>query len=477
MVRVWQTNAKAYGADALERWSGYGTLEGLLVRAVCEHAVRLRIGSLNDQLRGVIGELDRAVNRLQQQAHQAAETLENQLVAPLLRLFGYPSRSHPELRQAFVDDDNRDLLSELERRRGGAFQASVQGEFCQFVAQRLDAELGSLRARSLQSAEECVIGAFDRSQNISATEVQKASFDECEVRDRAETVLREGVEFLERSAKLARRDTQLDLRVLSSWDAAGVEGETGARSRHSAWGIRGVGILSSATAAVGTFALANIWNPLGWSAAVAASVMAVATAGSIIFGWLGGKTRKESERRRLVARRQELAKVRKNVHEAYDRFTEAVIDQAQSHALASSKQVLRPPVEQALMHRTVQARCSSLRAELKSLAGDLPRTAEPQDLLWEVATKVERDAYPEHPNAAGMHWLGEHWIDDPSGLKRAHGSTEAGRTRAYDPKIFDRLFGGIKNIFSRIAGDTTPGCGRRVVERPHSNDAQATRTP
>ena len=451
---------KAFGVDMLERWSGYFTLEGLLVRAVSKHAVALRIGALNDQVRGVIRELDRALESVEQEAVQAAETIETQSVAPLLRLLGYPSRDDPERRQPFFDDENRDLLAELERSRGGAFQASVKGEFREFITQRLDAEFGVLRARSLQNADECVIGAFERREDVSAADVRKASFADGEMRDKAKAVLLEGARFLERSAKLASRDTQLNLRVLSSWTAPAVEGNAGSGLRHSAWGLKGGGILSGAAATLGTLAVMNIWNPVGWTAVAAAGVMVVGSIASTIFSWLGGKTRKEAERRRLGARRQALAKVRRSVHEVYDRVTKEVLEQAHSHATQESERILRGPVELALVHRTVQTHCSSLRVNLASLSKDLRGTDEPQSLLWEVATTIERDTYPERPDAGVIHWLGEDWIDDPCGLKSAQGSTDAGRTAAYDPTIFDRLFGGIKDIFERIADDVTPGSAR-----------------
>ena len=449
---------KAFGGDMLERWSGYSTLEGLLVGAVSKHAVKLRIGALNDQLRGVIDELDRAVKSVEQEAVQTAETIETESVAPLLRLLGYPSPNDPERRQPFFDDENRDLLAELERSCGGAFQASVKGEFREFVAQRLDAELGVLRARSLQNAEECVIGAFERSEDVSAEDVRKASFTDKDTRDRATAVLREGGEFLARRARLASRDTQLDLKVLSSWAATAVDGKAGSGLRHSAWGLKGGGILSGAAATLGTLAATTIWNPVGWTAAAAVGVMVVGSIASTIFGWLGGKTRKEAERRRLAARRQELAKVRRSVHELYDRVTKEVLEQAHSRAIQESERVLRGPVELALVHRTVQTHCSSLRANLASLSKDLCATDEPQSLLWEVATTIERD-YLERPDAGVIHWLGEDWIEDPCGLKSAQGSTDAARTAAYDPTVFDRLFGGIKDIFERIADAVTPGSG------------------
>ena len=173
-----ETQRTEFGADSLERWSGYLTLENLLVRAVCDYAVPLRIGALNDQLRGVISEIDRAIGDLKGEAGQAAEVIENELVAPLLRLLGYPPRDDSELREPFLDAENRDLLAELELSRGGAFEASVKGEFREFVAHRLNAEFGALRAQSLQNSEKCIIAAFERRKDVSADELAKTSFAE-----------------------------------------------------------------------------------------------------------------------------------------------------------------------------------------------------------------------------------------------------------------------------------------------------------
>ena len=454
-----EAQCRAFGTDMLGRWSGYSTFEGLLVRAVSDHAVPLRIGALNDQLRGVISELDRAIGNLQGETAETAETIENELVVPLLRLLGYPPQGDSELRKPLLDDENQDLLADLERNRGGAFEAPVTGEYREFVTQRLDAELGALRSRSLQNAEECVIQAFARKENLSAGEIRKTAFAEEETRAKAEAVLLEGAKFLERRAKLAIRDTHLDLKVLSSWTATSVEGKAGSGWRHSAWGFKGGGILSGAAAALGMLTLSNIWNPIGWVGAVPLGVMVIGSIASMLFGWLGGKARKEAERRRLTARRQALAKVRRNVHEVYDRFADEILEQAHSLARAPSRQILRPAVEQALVHRLVQSHCSSLRARFTELSGDRRTTVEPQFLLYKVATTIERNTYPERSDASVLHWLGEDWIDDPAGLKSARGSTDAGRTKAYDPTIFNRLLDGIRDIVDRIADDVMPGSG------------------
>jgi len=447
---------KAFGAEKLERWSGYPTLEGLLIRAICDHAVPFRIGALNNQLRGVFRELCRALGEIQHEASQAAETLEKDLIASLLKLLGYPPKDDPARRKPFLDGD-RDLLAELEERRGGAFQAPVEGDFCQHVAQRLEAELGALRKRSLQNAEECVSGAFERRTELSANEVKKASFKESKMKKVAEEVLKEGAEFLERRAKLAYRDTKLDLKVLSR--GAAIAGDAGSGWKYSAWALKGGGILLSAAAALAWVAGPNIWNPLGWTAAVAA----------IAWKWLGGKARKKAEQQRLAARRQALAEVRRNIHEVYDQFRDTVLEETHSHAIKLSRKGLRGPIEQALVLRTVQRRCSALRTEIEALSRDLPTSTDPQSLLSEVATAIERDAYPNCQNAGVLHWLGEDWIHDRTGLKDAHGPTEARRTTAYDPTFFDRMFSRMRDIFDHVTEHVTPGSGsmwlRTALER------------
>ena len=461
-----ETQRREFGTDMLERWSGYLTLESLLVRAVCDYAVPLRIGALNDQLRGVVSEINRAIGDLQDETGQAADTIENELVAPLLRTLGYPPRDDSELRQPFLNAENRDLLAELELSRGGAFHASTVGDFRDFITQRLDAEFGALRARSLNDAEECVIASFEQRKDRSDEELRNTCFAEDEIKAQAEALLREGARYLERRTKLACRDTELDLKVLSSsWTATTVEGKAGSRWKHSAWGLRGGGILFGAAGAIGSIILLS--NPVGW----AIGLMVAGSIASATFGWLGGKARKKAEARQLDARRLALTKVRRNVHRVYDQFTNRVLEQAHSLARDASRQVLRPAVENALVHRVVQRHCSSLRARFTALSRDLTSRDEPQSLLSKVATTIERDAYPERSDAGVMHWLGEDWVDDPVGLKSARGSTDAGRTKAYDPTIFDRLFGGISDTFRRKADDVTPGSGsawlKTACERCH----------
>lgn len=456
-----QKQRAQFGVEQLERWSGFERLENLLGEAISHHAVPFRLGALNDQLRGVLSELRVGLVEIEGEARQAAETIEKDLVGALLRLLGYPPRDDEERRRPLMSGD-LDLLFELERRRNGSFQAPVEGEFRQLVRQRLDAELGSLRSRSLQNAEECVVGAFERRSSISADVVRRATFNEAEMKLAAERVLKEGAEFLMKRVDLAYRDTKLDLKILAR--SAAVQGDAGAGWKHSSWAIKGGGILAGAAGALGVFALANIWNPLGWGAAVAAGVALVGSVAATVFGWLGGRARKEAEKKKLAARRQALAEVRRNVHAVYDAFSDDVLSHAHKYVVGASGELLKPPIEQALLLRHVQHHCVMLRSEIERLTNELPNIADPQSLLWKTATEIELANYPADASRSCLYWLGEDWISDPVGLKHAEGTSEAVRTSAYEPGIFDRLFEGLKSIFDQVTDDLKPGAGREWLK-------------
>ncbi len=456
-----QAQRKQFGVEQLEEWSGFGRLENLLVQAISHHAVALRLGALNDQLRGVLSELALGLHELEGEAREAAETIEKDLVGALLKLLGYPPKDDPGRRHPFRRA-KRDILAELEQRRNGAFQAPVEGEFRQLIRQRLDAELGSLRSLSLQNAEECVVGAFESGSSLSAEAVRKASFNEADMRRAAESVLAEGARFLEKRADLAHRDTTLDLKVLAR--GAAVDGAAGTGWKYSSWAVKGGGILAGAAGALGGLAVANFWNPLGWGAAVAAGVAFVGSVAATVLGWLGGKARNKAETNRLAARRQALAEVRRNVHEVYDKFRDEVLSEAHKHAVEASVELLTTPIEQALLLRHVQHHCMVLRAEIDRLTSGLPETGDPQALLWKTATEVESAAFPDNPSRSRMYWLGEDWIADPVGLTQSEGTAKGVRTAAYDPGFFDRLFDGLKGVFEQVTEDLKPGSGGRWLD-------------
>ena len=456
-----QTQREQFGVEQLEEWSGFARLENLLVQAISHHAVALRLGALNDQLRGVLSELALGLQGIENEARQAAETIEKDLVGALLNLFGYPPKDDLDRRHPFMRAD-RDILAELEQRRNGSFQASVEGEFRQFVRQRLDAELGILRTISLQKGEECVVSAFESGSSLSEKSVRDASFKEETMQSAAQSVLEEGAKFLEKRVDLVHRDTKLDLKVCAR--ASAVHGNSGAGWKYSSWAIKGGGILAGAAGALGAFAVANMWNPLGWGAAAAAGIAFVGSVVATLLGWLGGKARNKAETKRLAARRQALAEVRRNIHEVYDMFRDKVLSEAHKHAVAASGELLTTHIEQALLLRHMQHHCMILRSEIDLLTCGLPETGDPQALLWKTATDVESTAFPDDPSRSRMYWLGEDWITDPVGLTQAEGTPQSVRTTAYDPSFFDRCFDGLKGVFAQVTEDLKQGSGAKWLD-------------
>lgn len=455
------TQREQYGIEQLEAWSGFPRLETLLVQAISQHAVTFRLGALHDQLRGVFSKLSDELHDYETMARQGAEVLEKDLIGVLLKLLGYPPKDNVDRRRPFIRE-GRDLLADLEYHRKGAFQAGVDGEFRQFIRQRLDAELGTLRSRALQDAEECIARAFDRRVAVSANDVRKAVFDEPAMKRAADRVLAEGVKFIENRAGLAQRDAALDLTILAR--ASKVDGEAGDRWKIGGWALQGGGILAGVAGGLGTLALANIWNPLGWGAAVAFGATVAGSILSTAFGWFGKKSKNKAEAERLKSRRQALAAIRKNVHEAYDQYQDSILSEVHKHAIAVSGQALIRPVEQALLLRRVEHHCSNLRSAIAQLIEDLPSTINPQNLLWDTAKNIEFSAFPEEPTRSRLYWLGEDWIADPVGLIHAEGPSDGRGTKAYDPNIFDRLFVGLKGIFDQVTENLKPGSGRKWLE-------------
>ncbi|UEM02590.1 50S ribosome-binding GTPase [Skermanella rosea] len=435
-----------YGCETLEAWSNYRRLEQLLVQAVGEHAVAFRLGALNDQLRSVFQDLHCQFDKLGSNSRLGAETLEKEMLAPLLRLVGYPRKDDAECRAALVVDGH-DLLDELEQHRRGAFQAPAEGEYTRLTRSLIEAGITPLRLTSLRNAEMCIFDAFECGKEIDGESVRLACFDELTMRRIAETALAEGFAYLRDRAALAETDTRFALNLQIRANA--IAGASGDGWKHSAWALKTGGILAGAFGALGGFAIANFWNPLGWAAGPAALVALLGSAGATLFGLLGDSARKEAESNRLAARRTAMASIRKTVHATYDRVTEDLMAQVRQTAVSASAKLLLGPVRQALELRRIAEICGELTTRLAQQIDELPIRVYPQALLWEVARRQEQAAFPGMANASALYWLGEDWIEDPRGLSQQKASIGSGRTDCYNSKLFDSLFARMGRIFER----------------------------
>jgi len=441
-----------YGCEKLEVWSNYGRLEDLLILAIAEGAVELRLGALNDQLRGVFTGLLRSITQVRDEALAAAEAIERTLLEPMLRLVGYPSTEAPERRERLVVD-GVDLLELLEQHRGGQFQAPSEGQYAEQVVLRLDTAIRSLRETSLRQADDCIHEAFERGETHKETDVRDRCFNEAHITQEIQAVYDDALAFLQASARLALNDAKLDLALRIQ--SCAIDGSAGDGWKYSAWAIKGGGVLAGAVGALGGLAAANFWNPLGWGAGAAAVAILAGGVAATLLGWGGGAARKEAERVRLESRRRTAAALHEQIYDAYARIKNDVLTHAAKVLLQATESLLLPPVRNALSLRRVAKSCARVQAILTEQLQSLESTRDAQSLVWEVARQRERHEFPQQANAAALYWLGEDWIDDSEGLTSAQGSVNAGRTRAYDLGFFDALFFGMRGFLGRFVQDVT----------------------
>lgn len=456
-----------YGIDKLDVWSNFPALEGLLVRCIEDHAVALRMGGLHDQLRGVLDALVEGMEAAALEAADEATVIEVQTIEPLLKLLGYPV-AECDRRPYFCD--GVDHLEALETLRG-RFQASSAGEFGLFVHQRLTAELGALRSQSLADAEEVVAYAFDRGALIAGDEVRAKCFQTTNMEAASQRVLGEAHEFITRRVSLAYRDSAADLKARLP-DAPAVDGKAGAGWKYGAWGLKVAGVAGGVAGTMGSLAglavagaISNFWNPLGWSATVAAGVLALGAAAAALFGWLGGYARKKAEQEKLQARRSVLAGVRKTVHAVYDEFEGQISTGARRVAASAAGLVALPAIDQALDLRNLGAASQAITLRIRIMQRELPKKADPQCLVWEAKEKCEREAEPGRVDASPRHWLGESWVEDPEGLQKAYEGGYPKRTRVYDPGILESLFAGLRDVWGQVTVSIAPGSGRRWLDQ------------
>jgi len=448
---------KSIGIHLLEEWSGYPRMEKLLIETISKHAVDFRIGALNDQIRGVFKDLSISLSDINDELETVIDTIESSTIHTLFELLGYPAESNNEYRDKFIEND-RNLLSELENLRKGAFQSAVQGKYHQFMTQRIETEFGVLRSQSLDSAEECVMSAFDKKEVLSAEEVRNSSFDDKKIKETAQKVVDEGIKYLERQMDLLHRDTLLELKYHAK--GIDVDGNTGSATKKGAFALKGGGIISGAITVFAGVALVNWWNPLGWTSAVALGVTLIGSLFAGLFKWGGDKARRKAEKDRLIARRRALANIRKNIHDVYDGVIAQVVEHANKIAVNVSFEFLITPIKHSIALHTVRNHCVSLLPEINKLSNNLAAQSEPQKLMLEVQRRIEQDAHPKQPNASNLYWLGEDWIKDSMGLKKEPAIKKNKPTDAYDESYFNRIFSNIKSIFYQISEQVKSGSGK-----------------
>lgn len=439
-----------HGCFSLEQWSNYPRLEDLLVSVIADAAVDIRIGSLNDQLRGVFTNLSRAIGDIKHEALMGAESLERSMLEPMLALVGYPPLDERDRREPLTFD-GVDLLAELERLREGRFQAPQEGEYARQISLMLETTLGNLCHASLSKADRLVRVAFERREKLSSDEVRAQCFDEQEITEKAKSVLVRGFSFLKAKANLALNDAKLEMDICLQ--GCLIDGRAGSGWKYSAWAIKGGGVLAGAIGVLGTLAVANAWNPLGWTAGMAAAIGLAGAISASAFGWGGKRARDQAEREHLDSRRRASAELHQLIYAAYSAIRKDVLAQSQLVLLRATQELLAPTVRKALSLRRVTQRCTTVIEAIDEQSNFLDVSRNAQRLVWEIAQSRARETFGQTPNAGTLYWLGEDWVDDPEGLILTQASSTTGRTKTYDVSVFENLFLGMRGFLTRFTRD------------------------
>lgn len=390
------------GVAKIERWSNLAALEDLLVSAIREDAAGLRVGMLRRELRGELVRVAEGLEQLARSSLVAAEGLDS-LVDSTLRVVGYPRADVGDARAVLYDPSGVDLLAELERLRGSPFLAASAGELQVYSEQMLAARLFPLRARSLGAAEKVIEEAFVERETISSEDFRQRVFDLPAMEAVAREVVAEVERFLQRKVRLAAMDVQTELR----WQARGVhvDGRAGRSAKETADWLDVAKVTSSAVA-TGTFFLAN---PVGLIVSLLSGI------GSLVFGWLSKRSRKEAEEKRAQARREALESARREVQATYDRLVEDLSTQVAVLARRALATVLVEPLRTAVALRTVAAEAWHAGTAIQETCRSI-QLSEPQRILRAALRRVEEARLPGDPAARRRVWLGEDWIDDPEEL-------------------------------------------------------------
>ncbi|MGW3960048.1 GTPase [Amycolatopsis sp. NPDC005003] len=455
-----------FGTATLLDWSNLPLLEDLLATAIDTGAHRIRHGMV---LGRVIGRLDRAAARLDDEVAQAAAEAVRHTergLEQLLTILGVPDPAGP------ADPAMRRLLEGLDRlraARGGDFDTPPAGTAQRHARNAIAATLGKLRREAADRAEQVVDEAIRDRREVDAAEFHRRVFEVAELEQATVRLTAELTEHLAAKVGLAAADVVADLEAVRVTTAT-VSGRAGRATQN---GGDAAGVASVGLGLLFTAGAANAWNPVGWSL-LAASV-ATGLAGPPVRKWLrrrGARRREQELSRARGAARAAVAETFDNVQDDMAGWFDDVVRQAAVGRLTGL-------VDQALALRTVQTTAQDnlrvvgeTRNQIKRWADEGPA---PSGVLREAVRLIET-AHPADTVRRSI-WLGEQWCDDPTGLDGAPAppptrQTSAG-TSPMDQRILDRL----PRVLAEACAVPLPGAGRAWLARlteALTDDPQAT---
>ncbi len=443
------------GRDELLRQSNLEVFEAIIVEALANHAVEIRLGMLHSQARALLERLTRDLQEACDESAMAAEVLARAITS-IFEIIGYPAEGSATRETLPKTASGESLLAVTEQARGGAYTASAEGKVQRFAHQRLKAELGVLRSNSLRSADNEIANCFNKGCDLDGEEFNRRVYDPAQIEAAGKKVVVESAELLRRELNLTLADARMDVEFAAN-EAAETAGATGAVRRKVGYAAKIGGILAGAAA---TLAPVVLLDPEPISKATLAVTMVALGILSAVLNWFGGKQARQAEQERQHAKSSALANVRRHVNDAYDRMEQQAADRVNAMVLAAGLATLFKPLENAGALWTFTTAAKQALHDLEQLREVLPLAANAQQLLHESARRIA-GARSGLPGASGMSrvLLGEDWLNDDTGIDAASGSAEPKRTRAYDAGLFARLFAGFQRFAERFGGGVRRGDG------------------
>jgi GTPase Era involved in 16S rRNA processing len=399
------TRLERYGRENLLAWSNFPLLEELLEAIVRLGAADLRTTSLREGLRKNLEAWDQDLVRMREAAKLSAVASED-AAETAFAVLGYPEGDD----RSVVRRRGVDLIEQSESVRGRPYRSGPIGELAIHLRRLLGAHMAPLREGAMIAAEELVWDAFNRGKRVSEKEFAKRVFDQKVTNERAQAVCSEALSFAQSRIQLAARDEQADFTLRA--DAVSVKGDSGRELRHASTALRVSGLLAGTAGALGTFALANIWNPAGWTAGAAAGVAIIGSAVSILFGWLARRFGRDSEAKRASERRKAVAAARRRVHEAFSDIDEQISLAVQEVAWSSASDSVCELLESATALRRVHHISRDTAQKVRRLAKAIRPSPEPAMVMTEALQDLADRRQSTLPMSSLLR--GEDWIADTS---------------------------------------------------------------
>lgn len=433
--------AEAGSTDILLDWSNLPALETLLATALGRNAVGLRLGALVSQIDGTCRNADDRLRiHVQEPALRLAEQSEIG-IERMLTVLGSPESvfldpdpaagdpgtagtkagsgaagGRPERKPRRDDGDLRVALVELERMRGGRFEAPPTGEFERYADHAIRAALAPVRDAAQRRADDVVDQAMAHGEAVSDKVFAERVFRTEEIEDALRGALEASAAHLRRRVGLVVEDAAADLTAVAA-ERARVEGRAGRllRGMSIAAGVGGAasGVGSAAMAAL---VAANIWNPVGWT--IGGILLAGAAAG-VIGRAFSNWSRRRGRRRQEEALARARADARKAVAATFEGARTTAAERAGELVHQAFAERVGAAVRQGVELRRVAEFAAHRRTLLRNTAAALPAPANPTAVLRETALACE-SATGLTGNAAATHlWLGESWCAETAGTEEA----------------------------------------------------------